>query len=40
MRAAKLAEHIQRVVNEAPPLTAEQRDQLARLLRAGGGHAA
>lgn len=28
-----LAEQIQAVVNEAPPLTAEQRDRLAALLR-------
>lgn len=28
-------EHIDRVVAEAPPLTAEQRDRLSRLLRAG-----
>lgn len=31
-----LAEHIQRVVAEAPPLTDEQRDRLAGLLRGGG----
>ncbi len=33
LRAAKLAAHIERVVAEAPPLTAEQRDRLAGLLR-------
>lgn len=34
--AAKLAQYIERVVDEAPPLTPEQRDRLAVLLR--GGH--
>lgn len=33
MREQRLAEHIERVVNEAPPLTAEQRERLAALLR-------
>lgn len=33
LRAACLAEHITRAVDAAPPLTSEQRDQLARLLR-------
>lgn len=33
MREGLLAEHIARVVNEAPPLTQEQRDRLAVLLR-------
>lgn len=33
LRAERLADHIQRVVNEAPPLTPEQRDRLAGLLR-------
>ena len=33
--AAKLEEHIRRVVDAAPPLTAEQRDRLALLLRDG-----
>lgn len=33
--AAKLEEYIAKVVAEAPPLTAEQRDRLALLLRAG-----
>lgn len=32
-----LEEHIRRVVAEAPPLTDEQRDRIAALLRAGGG---
>lgn len=35
--AAVLAEHIQRIVAEAPPLTREQRDQLALMLQNGGG---
>ncbi len=30
---AKLAPYIQRVVDEAPPLSPEQRDRLALLLR-------
>lgn len=30
---AKLAEYIRRVVDQAPPLTAAQRDRLALLLR-------
>jgi len=33
LRAAKLEEHIARVVGEAPPLTADQRDRIAALLR-------
>jgi hypothetical protein len=33
MRTESLAAHIARVVAEAPPLTAEQRDRLALLLR-------
>lgn len=33
LRAARLADHIKRVVDEAPPLTAEHRDRLMRLLR-------
>lgn len=33
LRAANLADHIRRVVNEAPPLTDEQRARLAALLR-------
>jgi hypothetical protein len=35
LRAERLAEHIARVVADAPPLTAEQRDRLALLLRGG-----
>ncbi len=33
---AKLAEYIQRVVDDAPPLDEVQRDRLALLLRGGG----
>ncbi len=33
---AKLAAYIQRVVDQAPPLSPEQRDRLAVLLRSGG----
>jgi len=36
MRAERLAEHVARVVAEAPPLTDEQRERIAALLRAGG----
>jgi hypothetical protein len=32
-KADRLAEHIRRVVDAAPPLTAEQRDRLSALLR-------
>lgn len=35
-RAAALAEHIRRVNDEAPPLSAAQRDKLATLLRPVG----
>lgn len=35
LRAERLAEHIARVVDEAPPLTPEQRDKLAVILRGG-----
>ena len=34
--AARLADYIGRVVAAAPPLTPEQRNQLALLLRGGG----
>jgi hypothetical protein len=42
LRAAQLEQHIRRVVDEAPPLTGEQQDRLALLLRSaperkGGG---
>ena len=33
LKAARLADYITRVVDEAPPLTGEQRDRLALLLR-------
>ena len=33
MRAERLADHIQKVVAEAPPLSNEQREKLALLLR-------
>ena len=36
LAAARLAEHITRVVDAAPPLSVEQRDRLANLLRGGG----
>lgn len=36
MRALKLEEHVLRVVAEAPPLTNEQRERIASLLRVGG----
>jgi hypothetical protein len=34
-KAERLAEHIEKVVAQAPPLTNEQRDRLALLLRGG-----
>lgn len=44
LRAAQLEEHIRRVVDAAPPLTDEQRERIAALLRpaadAPGGSAA
>jgi hypothetical protein len=42
LRETMLAEHIQRIVDSAPPLSAEQRNRLAVLLlgASGGGHAA
>lgn len=36
LRAERLAEHITASVEQAPPLTAEQRERLAGLLRGGG----
>jgi hypothetical protein len=33
LRAKRLAEHIERVISEAPPLSDEQRTRLAELLR-------
>lgn len=35
LRASRLAEHIQRAVSAAPPLTDTQRHRLAELLRSG-----
>ncbi len=35
-KADRLAEHIQRAVTKAPPLSAVQRDRLAALLRGAG----
>ena len=43
LRVARLADHITKVVDQAPPLTPEQRDRLALLLRSAsdtGGAAA
>lgn len=36
LRASKLAAHIEREVHAAPPLSVEQRSQLAALLQNGG----
>jgi hypothetical protein len=36
LKALRLEEHVRRVVDEAPPLTDEQRDRIASLLRLGG----
>ena len=33
LRAAELAEHVRRIVDTFPPLTDEQRNQIAALLR-------
>ncbi len=38
LRAARLADYIERTVDAAPELTAEQRDRLVLLLRGGGEH--
>jgi hypothetical protein len=35
LRAARAEDYIKRLVDEAPPLTSEQRDRLAVLLRGG-----
>jgi hypothetical protein len=35
LRAAKLEDYIRKVVDQAPPLTPEQADRLAALLRGG-----
>jgi hypothetical protein len=34
---AKIVDYIEKIISEAPPLTDEQRDRIAGLLRAGGG---
>jgi hypothetical protein len=40
LRAMTLEEHIRKVVDQAPPLTPEQAERLAALLRpSGGSHA-
>lgn len=36
LKTERLADHIAKVVGEAPPLTEAQRDRLAGLLRGGG----
>ena len=38
LKAERLEDYIERVVNAAPPLTAEQRDRIAALLRPAGAH--
>ena len=40
LAAARLADYIEKVVAAAPPLSAEQRDRLALLLRPGGDQVA
>lgn len=37
MRALQLEEHVLRVLAGAPPLSTEQRERIAALLRVGGG---
>ena len=37
MRALQLEEHVLRVLGGSPPLSEEQRERIADLLRAGGG---
>lgn len=39
LKAARLAEHVERTLAAAPPLTAEQRARVARLLAPVGGDA-
>ena len=36
LRAARAEEYVRQLVDSAPPLTSEQRDRLAVLLRPGG----
>jgi hypothetical protein len=40
LRAEVLAEHVAKVVSAWPPLTREQIDRVAAVLRGGGDHAA
>ena len=40
LKATRLEEYVARVVAEAPPLTPEQRDRIAALLRPSDGAAA
>ena len=35
LRAARLADYVEKVVAEAPPLTPEQRDRITAILRGG-----
>lgn len=37
LKALKLEEYVRRVVDQAPPLTPEQADRIAALLRPAGG---
>jgi hypothetical protein len=37
LRALKLEDHVTRVLAQAPPMTSEQRDRIAALLRVGAG---
>ena len=37
LAAAKLETYVQRILDDAPPLTAEQRDRVSALLHLGGG---
>lgn len=39
LKALKLEEYVSKVVSEAPPLTAEQANKIAALLRPSGGGA-
>ncbi len=39
LAVAKIEDYVAKVVADAPPLTADQRDQLALLLRGGGSDA-
>jgi hypothetical protein len=37
LKALRLEDHVKKVLADAPPLTDEQRDRIASLLRMGGG---